>query len=142
MKRRSLLARSWSGRLPGTQEQFAAFMGVPRRALSALTWETLSDLATERFGMYALGGGVKFAGTSLEEKTFRFQPPRKDLWWRAGVPFGGAWIDKGGGDGRYVSGTGETIDVAALRAFITLWELTWLRASQSSISSDEEVTQC
>jgi len=134
MKRRSLLARAWSSRLPGTPEQFAAFMGVSRRALSALTWESISDLATERFGMYPLGGGVKFAGTSLEEKTFRFQPPREDLWWRAGVPSGGARIDKGAGDGRYVCGTGETIDVAALRAFITLWELTWLRASQKDLS--------
>ncbi len=127
MSGKSLLARAWHRQLPGTQSEFAHFLGIERRAISRLTWASLSELMEERFKIYPLGGGVKLAGTKLELKTFRFQPPHQNIWWRKGVPAGGAQIDSAS-DGALLIGTGKTIDEAALSAVLGLWELTWRRA--------------
>ena len=125
---KSLLARVWHHQLPGTHEEFARFLGIERRAISRLTWASLSEIMRERFQMYPLGGGVKFPGTKLELKTFRFQLPHQSRWWRAGVPVGGAQIDSACEPLRFFTGAGKTLDEAALSAVLGLWELTWRRA--------------
>lgn len=122
------LHKSWYSILPGTNEQFYRFIGHGHNWLKKATWVELSDMMTERFKMYPLGGGVRFPGSEIEQKTFRFQLPNRNLWWRAGVPSGGARIDAAREGMRIVQGTGDTIDQAALNAILALWELTWLRA--------------
>lgn len=128
---KNLLGRTWSTNLPGTPKQFARFLGVSLEDLRTPTWEDLSEIARRRLGLIPLGGGIRFAGTELEEKTWRFAPPHRDRWIRAGVPRGGARLDGGSGDGRAFRGIGKTLEAAALSALLVAWELTYLRAAQS-----------
>ncbi len=122
------LHNSWYSILPGTRKQFYCFIGHDIGWLSKATWLELSEMMTERFKMHPLGGGVRFSGTEMEQKTFSFHLPRENIWWRAGVPSGGARIDAARENMRTVQGIGDTIDEAALRAILALWELTWRRA--------------
>ncbi len=120
-----LLDRVWYSILPGTREEFARFMGCTVKALQHADVEYVSDLAVERFGIYALGGGYRFPGTGLEERTFRFKPPSCHLWRWAGLP-GRARIDRAT-ECVVISGHGKTPAEAALSAMLGLWELTYLR---------------
>lgn len=124
----TVLTEAWSKILPGTRDEFCRFMGVRPRKLSVMTWDVLSELMWERFGMSSLGGGQRFVGTEMEEKMFRFGMPKQHRWWRTGVPAGGARIDRASEGMRCVQGWGSTLDVAAMSAALVLWELTWRRA--------------
>ncbi len=128
---RNLLAKTWTRNLPGTREEFARFLGVELADLRTPTWEDLSEIARRRLDLIPLGGGIRFPGTELEEKTWRFAYPRRERWIRAGVPRGGARLDAAGGDGRFFLGRGPTLEAAALGALLVAWELTYLRAAQS-----------
>lgn len=124
---KSLLERTWHDQLPGTPAEFSRFLGVELEDLRAPSWEDLSTFA-ERLELLPLGGGVRFAGSALEEKTWRFQLPRRSLWIRAGVPRGGARLDPATAGCTYMQGRGPTLEAAALAALLGLWELTWRRA--------------
>lgn len=80
--------------------------------------------------MISLGGGVKYAGTQLEQQTFRFQCPRRTLKWSVGLGGGWGYIDEARENLRYFQGHGRTIHHAAMSAILCLWELTYLRATQ------------
>lgn len=125
-----IIQDAWYSCLPGTRAEFLVFLGVDEAEIQAGNWDSFSKIGHERFGLIPLGGGMKYAGTELEQFTFKMRPSRKKRFWRAGIPAPGAWIDEAR-DG-YVGfiGSGKTLDVAALSALMVLWELTYLRASQ------------
>ena len=126
----NVLNSAWHGHLRGTPEQFARFVGLGLDELASVSWERLSEVVAKRFDLQALGGGVRFPGSAIEDKTFSFRMPRCRKWWRIGVPSGGAQIDSSSEMSKTVNGRGKTADEAALSAVLALWELTWLRASQ------------
>jgi hypothetical protein len=103
-------------------------MGVPIERLEVLNWEDVATIASIRFGMISLGGKSQYAGTPLERIMFSFRPPLRDLWWQIGVPGTGAQIDRVSKNNGMVCGRAANTDQAALRAMLTLWELTYRRA--------------
>lgn len=126
----NLLAKTWTKQLPGTRTEFAKFLGVSLEDLRNPSWENLSELAGRRLGLIPLGGGIRFQGSDLEEKTWRFALPHRERWIRAGVPRGGARLDRASDHCRFFQGRGATLEAAALAALLVAWELTYLRAGQ------------
>ena len=133
-KPRRILSDVWRDSLPGTKRQFLQFLGTPEVKVERANWKTFSKIGTDRIGLIPTGGGVRFAGTEREVFIFTMQSPRRRRYWREGVPVGGAWIDKAAADSTGFIGFGSTIDHAALSALLICWELTFLRAMQSTIA--------
>lgn len=122
----------WHDRLQGSREEFADFLGVKLSAIDAMTWVDVMQIAWDRFAMQATGGGLRFAGTGLQEYTYRIQLPAYPQHCKDGLPGRGSTIEARNELHRWFIGSGSTVDNAALSAVLVCWDLLYLRAIQSN----------